>query len=162
MAKSSNTTRRAFLSAGAVAAVTTVVAPASALLAPVTVIAPDPLVMPAEHKALVDRIRRLHVQFRAAVDVEVRQGEFRAINGRACKPYRRAVRATEAIEAKLDKLETRILDRPVKSWADVAVLAELAKARDPDFHRGDPGLAALHALLGAALQMGEGAGHVTS
>jgi hypothetical protein len=56
--------------------------------------------------------------------IECRPGE------RGYPAYQRAVRASEAIEGRLERLGDRILARPVKGWDDVVVLAELATAHD--------------------------------
>ena len=113
------------------------------------------------HQALIAEIRHLYAKHQAAIShemsIEVRKGE----PGYAA--YEAAVAAAEAAGAEMKALAEHVLEQPVRSWGDVAVRAELAKAyAERTVADGlclveepvDWGEATLGALLDAALTIG--------
>jgi hypothetical protein len=93
------------------------------------------------------------------MNIECRPGD------RGYPVYQRAVRASEVVEERLERLGDSILKRPVKSWQDVVLLAELAAAQEgraaglasengDDVVYQDPAHQALAALLAAVLRLG--------
>jgi hypothetical protein len=91
----------------------------------------------SETQSLTAEIRRLHARHYALVDHEM------SIEVQKSDPnypaYEAAISASLAAWDELEALAKRILARPVQSWADVAVLAELAKATTAgDEFEGDP------------------------
>ena len=121
------TTRRAVLTAAATLAITASTAGASA--ASNTDSAQGAL--PAEHVALTADIRRLHAEHTAAVTYEM-DIECPRRDRLGWRRYQRAIRASESIYEQLQEIAEELLSKPVRSWADVAVRAELAKAFEPD------------------------------
>jgi hypothetical protein len=101
------------------------------------------------------RLDKLFEEHQAAVtfeiDVEVPEGE----PGRA--RYEGAVKASEAAYQKLSVVRNRAIKRGVKSWGDLAVLAELARAHDVEgsLDRIGGNLVVLGALYDGALHMSE-------
>jgi len=114
-------------------------------------------------QTLIEDLRRLRAAWLRAVrhemNIETRQGR----PGYAA--YERAVRASDALAERLERLCDSILKRRVKGWDDVIVLAELAAAYDAKNvgmvreSKGkvtyqDRAHEALAALLEAVLRMG--------
>ena len=110
----------------------------------------------AEPHALIAEVRRLHARHQALIGHEMsieawEEGE----PGR--QAYEAAIAATKAAHSELYDLCNRILEQPVRTWGDVAVRAEMAKAfADEEFVENpcDMGEETLAALLEAALIMG--------
>jgi hypothetical protein len=77
---------------------------------------------------MIEDVRRLRAVWLDAVRREMNLETQQGRPGYAA--YQRAVRASEAISQRLDQLSDTVLARPVRSWDDVLLLAELAAAHD--------------------------------
>ena len=80
----------------------------------------------AEHIALIERIRAVKVEVDRLVMVEL---DTETQPGRpGYRRYRRACHEAKRAEEQFDCLTVECLRRPVTTWGDVAVIAELALA----------------------------------
>jgi hypothetical protein len=156
--------RRALLRAGAsgLAALPTVPA-----LLPSMGFAAEAVPVSADQAGLIRQIRELKTKVDRLVSVEMGLETPKGHLGH--RKYRRARHAAHRAEAELDRLTMEALRRPVKTWGDVAVRAELASAHaERSLHGGfaliDDNLPldrrsnlsdyAMGALMQAALAMG--------
>ena len=147
--------RRGLLVAGATVAASAASTPLAAALQPERgALGPEALRLISEIKDCATRLREAEtLEMHLESHKKRRQGLRR---------YRAAVRDLKMRETAMNELTERILGKPVLSWDDVAVRAELARVRVPGMLGGgfciveeptDPGEEALGGLLVAALTM---------
>jgi hypothetical protein len=107
-----------------------------------------------EHELLASEVRSLRERYQAAVAREL------ALEAREGDPgfadYTRALEHSEALAEGLDRLGVSILRRPLKSWADVVVLAELMQVHvsEGEVSATERAIEIMTALLEGVLQLG--------
>lgn len=124
----------------------------------------DTSAVAAECEALKRQIRGLHAKVYKLVRLELDLGTRKGKPG--YRRYRKARYDAHRAEEELDRLTLGILARPVRTWDDVGVLAELARAHaEPSIGGGfaliegssaDIRSLTMGTLLVAALKMGGG------
>jgi hypothetical protein len=83
--------------------------------------------LPAAQKALILKIRQTAAEY---FDAEDQDGYLEQYGTK--REWLRAKSATQRAYKRFEKLTREVMAMPVRSWADVAVLAELAKAHQPE------------------------------